>query len=37
VDAFAAALAIEHKATPVTSDSHFRKLGHSFPIVWLKM
>ncbi|HWY21947.1 MAG TPA: type II toxin-antitoxin system VapC family toxin [Candidatus Acidoferrum sp.] len=37
VDAFAAALAIEHKATLVTSDSDFRKLGHSFPIVWLKV
>jgi predicted nucleic acid-binding protein len=36
VDAFAAALAIEHKATLVTSDSDFRKLGHSFPILWLK-
>jgi predicted nucleic acid-binding protein len=36
VDAFAAALAIEHKATLVTSDSDFRRLGHSFPIVWLK-
>jgi uncharacterized protein len=36
VDAFAAALAIEHKATLVTSDSDFRKLGHSFPVVWLK-
>jgi predicted nucleic acid-binding protein len=36
VDSFAAALAIEHKATLVTSDSDFRKLGHAFPIVWLK-
>ncbi len=36
VDSFAAALAIEHKATLVTSDSDFRKLGHGFPIVWLK-
>jgi predicted nucleic acid-binding protein len=36
-DAFAAALAIEHKATLVTSDSDFRKLGHGFPIVWLKV
>jgi hypothetical protein len=36
VDAFAAALAIENKATLVTSDSDFRKLGHNFPIVWLK-
>jgi predicted nucleic acid-binding protein len=37
VDSFAAALAIEHKATLVTSDSDFRKLGHSFPVVWLKV
>jgi|SRR5208337_1749543 len=36
-DAFAAALAIEHKATLVTSDSDFRKLGHGFPVVWLKV
>ena len=36
LDAFAAALAIEHKATLVTSDSDFRKLGHGFPVVWLK-
>jgi len=36
VDSFAAALAIENKATLVTSDSDFRKLGHNFPIVWLK-
>jgi predicted nucleic acid-binding protein len=35
-DSFAAALAIEHKATLVTSDSDFRKLGHAFPVVWLK-
>ena len=35
-DAFAAALAIEHKATLVTSDSDFRKLGHAFPVLWLK-
>jgi ribonuclease VapC len=36
-DSFAAALAIENKATLVTSDSDFRKLGHSFPIIWLKV
>jgi predicted nucleic acid-binding protein len=35
-DSFAAALAMEYKATLVTSDSDFRKLGHGFPIVWLK-
>lgn len=37
VDSFAAALAIESKATLVTSDSDFRKLGHGFPILWLKV
>lgn len=36
IDAFAAALALEHKATLVTSDSDFRRLGHGFPILWLK-
>jgi predicted nucleic acid-binding protein len=36
VDSFAAALAIEYKAWLVTSDSEFRKLGHGFPVVWLK-
>ena len=36
VDSFAAALAIEYKATLVTSDSDFRRLGHGFPTVWLK-
>jgi predicted nucleic acid-binding protein len=35
-DSFAAALAIEHKATLVTSDSDFRRLGRSFSVVWLK-
>ena len=35
-DSFAAALAIENKATLVTSDSDFRRLGHGFPVVWLK-
>jgi len=37
LDSFAAALAIEQKATLVTSDSDFRRLGHSFPILWLKV
>ena len=37
IDSFAAALAIEQKATLVTSDSDFRKLGHGFPMVWLKV
>lgn len=36
VDSFAAALAIEHKATLVTNDSDFRKLGRTVPVVWLK-
>ena len=36
VDSFAAALAVEYKATLVTSDSDFRRMGHSFPILWLK-
>jgi predicted nucleic acid-binding protein len=35
-DSFAAALAIEHQATLVTSDNDFRRLGHGFPIVWLR-
>jgi len=35
-DAFAAAPALEHKATLLTSDSDFRRLGHGFPILWLK-
>jgi predicted nucleic acid-binding protein len=35
-DSFAAALAIEHKSTLVTSDSDFRKLGSRFPLLWLK-
>jgi len=36
VDSFAAALTIEHNASLVTSDSDFRRLGHGFPVVWLK-
>ena len=35
-DSFAASLAIENKATLVTSDSDFRRLGHNFPVLWLK-
>src|SRR5208282_4631911 len=35
-ESFAAALAIEHKAALVTSDTDFRKLGLGFPVVWLK-
>jgi len=37
VDSFAAALALEQKATLVTSDSDFRKLGHSLAVLWLKV
>ncbi|MGH9512241.1 MAG: type II toxin-antitoxin system VapC family toxin [Terriglobales bacterium] len=36
VDSFAAALAIEYKAALVTSDSDFRRLGHSFSVLWLR-
>jgi len=36
LDSFAAALALEYKGTLVTSDSDFRRLGHGFPVVWLK-
>jgi predicted nucleic acid-binding protein len=36
VDAFAAALTMEAKATLITSDSDFRKLGHSFNVLWLR-
>ncbi|MCU1300944.1 MAG: PilT-like protein [Candidatus Sulfotelmatobacter sp.] len=36
VDSFAAALAIEQKATLVTSDSDFRKLGQVVSVVWLR-
>ena len=35
-DSFTAALCFENKATLVTSDSDFRRLGHSFPVIWLK-
>lgn len=36
VDSFAAALAFEYHATLVTSDADFRRLGHHFPVLWLK-
>ena len=35
-DGFAAELALERRATLVTSDSDFRRMGHGFPILWLK-
>ena len=36
VDSFAMALAVECKAALVTSDAGFRRLGHAFPMVWLR-
>jgi len=36
VDSFAAAVALEHNATLVTSDGDFRKMGHSIPMLWLR-
>jgi predicted nucleic acid-binding protein len=36
IDSFAAALAFEYKATLVTGDSDFRKLGHNFAVLWLR-
>ena len=37
VDSFAAALAIGHKATLVTSDTDFKRLGRGVTVVWLKV
>ncbi|MGD0760506.1 MAG: type II toxin-antitoxin system VapC family toxin [Candidatus Sulfotelmatobacter sp.] len=34
VDCMAAALAVEQRATLVTSDRDFEKLGRQFPILW---
>lgn len=36
VDSFAAALAFEHRATLVTSDADFRRLGHQLSVFWLR-
>ena len=36
VDCIAAALALQHRATLVTADRDFEKLGRHFPILWLK-
>ena len=36
LDSFVAALTLERKGTLVTSDSDFRRLGQSVPIVWLR-
>ena len=35
VDCIAAALTLQQKATLVTSDRDFEKLGRQFPILWL--
>jgi predicted nucleic acid-binding protein len=36
VDSFAASLAVDRKATLVTSDSDFRGLGNTVSILWLR-
>ena len=35
VDAIAAALALQHRATLVTADRDFEKLGRHFSVMWL--
>ncbi len=35
VDCVAAALAVLHQATLVTSDRDFEKLGRQFPVLWI--
>ncbi len=35
VDCIAAALALQHRATLVTSDRDFEKLGRQFPVLWI--
>jgi predicted nucleic acid-binding protein len=35
VDCIAAALALQHRATLVTADRDFEKLGRNFPVLWL--
>ncbi len=35
VDCIAAALTLQHRATLVTSDRDFEKLGRHFPVLWL--
>jgi predicted nucleic acid-binding protein len=35
VDCIAAALALQHRATLVTADRDFEKLGRRFPVAWL--
>jgi predicted nucleic acid-binding protein len=36
LDSFAAALAVDHKATLVSSDFDFRSLGNTVSVLWLK-
>jgi len=35
VDCIAAALALQHRATLVTGDRDFEKLGRHFPVLWI--
>jgi predicted nucleic acid-binding protein len=35
-DSFAAALAFRERATLVTSDPHFERLGKQLPVLWLR-
>jgi predicted nucleic acid-binding protein len=35
VDCIAAALALQHRATLVTADRDFERLGRNFPVLWL--
>ncbi len=35
VDCIAAALALQHRATLVTADRDFKKLGRHFPVLWI--
>jgi predicted nucleic acid-binding protein len=35
VDCIAAALALQHRATLVTADRDFEKLGRRFPVLWI--
>jgi predicted nucleic acid-binding protein len=36
LDSFAASLAVDYKATLVTGDSDFRRLGNTVSVLWLK-
>jgi len=35
IDCIAAALALQHRATLVTADRDFERLGRNFPVLWL--